>query len=357
LTDQAETRIRLVPSGKEVPCEGGDTVLGALERAGYVLANNCRAGACGECKTRVLAGEIDQGMVLDMALAPEEREEGYGLMCMAKPISDLVEIEFGTDDAQAKLFPPRENVQFVVTDRVVRTDTIVEIRLRPVGDPLRYWPGQYVMLGDEGDGAAPRPYSIANAPRPDGEIQLLITRVPGGVTSGWVHNRLEVGQRVGLDGPYGTFVGDPATDTPVLCLAAGSGLAPILALTDAALRRGFSHPVTLLFSARTTADVYDGGLVAWWTARHRRFRFVTTFTGDDPPPGADLVGRIPVVLPELFDDLSGHSVFIAGSPEFVDDCRRAVRELGVADERLHVEGYHPRAAAEAPPIERLSAVS
>ena len=357
ILDQITTPvIRLAPSGKEVPCGGGDTVLSALERAGYVLPNNCRAGACGECKTRVLDGEIDQGIVLDMALSAADRDEGYGLMCMAKPTSSVVEIEFGTDDAQPKLFPPRENVQFIVTDRVPRTDRIVEVRLRPVGDPLRYWPGQYVMLGDERSGVAARPYSIANAPRPDGEMTLLVARVPEGVTSGWIHDDLEVGQRIGLDGPYGTFVGDPATDTPVLCLAAGSGLAPILALTDAALRRGFAHPVTLLFSARTRADVFDDGLVAWWTAKHRRFRFLTTFTGDDPPEGAALTGRIPEVLPGLFDDLSGHSVFIAGSPEFVNDCRDTALALGVDETRLHLEGYHPRAAAEAPPGERLADV-
>ena len=47
------SRIRLFPSGKEVDCAGGDTVLAALEKAGYALQNNCRAGACGECKVRI----------------------------------------------------------------------------------------------------------------------------------------------------------------------------------------------------------------------------------------------------------------------------------------------------------------
>jgi CDP-4-dehydro-6-deoxyglucose reductase len=62
--------IRLQPSGHEVTCESGDTVLSALEKAGYIMPNNCRAGACGECKTKVLDGSFDQGMILDMALEP-----------------------------------------------------------------------------------------------------------------------------------------------------------------------------------------------------------------------------------------------------------------------------------------------
>jgi len=107
---------------------------------------------------------------------------------------------------------------FIVTDRIERTQRIIELRLRPIDKAMRYWPGQYVLLGDAAAGVAPRCYSIANAPRPDGEITLLVSRVPDGHTSGWVHAELRPGARVSVDGPYGTFVGDPATDTPVLCL-------------------------------------------------------------------------------------------------------------------------------------------
>lgn len=346
--------IRLSPSGREVPSEPGDTVLGALERAGYALPNNCRAGACGECKTKVLQGEVDQGIVLDMALSPSERAAGYRLMCMAKPIEAVVEIEFGTDDARPKLFPPRDRVLCVVTEKIPRTPKIVELRIRPIGDPIRYWPGQYLMIGDERAGAPPRPYSIACAPRADGELVLLIARVVDGTTSNWIHDRLAVGDRVTVAGPYGTFIGDPGTDTPVLCLAAGSGLAPVLALTDAALRRGFRHPVTLLYSARSAADVFDEGLMAWWTAKHRRFDFRVTYTGEDPPEGARFVGRIPDMLGDLTRDLSGHAVYIAGSPEFVDACIVAATALGAHPERIYVERYHPRSPAETPPVEQLT---
>jgi CDP-4-dehydro-6-deoxyglucose reductase len=346
--------IRLHPSGHEVEAKPGDTVLAALERAGYALPNNCRAGACGECKTKVLDGRYDQGMVLTMALSDQERAEGYGLMCMATPLSDLVVIEYGTDDARPRLFPPRTGVAFLVVDRIPRTERIVEVRLRPLGDPLRYWPGQYVLLGDPEAGAPPRCYSIANAPRPDGEIHLLVSRTPEGRTSAWVHDRLAVGDQVSLDGPYGTFVGDPATDTPVLCLAAGSGLAPILALTDAALRRGFPHPVTLVFSARSAGDELAVGLLRWWQATHPNLRVVVTYTGDAPPKGAT-TGRVPELLASLAPDLSGTSVFIAGSPDFVDGCAAAARRLGVPEHLLHTEGFVSQQVPEAPPAERLLA--
>ncbi|MBP0047425.1 2Fe-2S iron-sulfur cluster binding domain-containing protein [Marinobacterium sp. AK62] len=345
------TTIRLSPSGKEVEAKSGETVLETLENAGYALPNNCRAGACGECKVKVLDGDFDQGMVLDMALSQEERAEGYGLMCMCKPLGEVLEIDWGTDDAKPKLFPPRENVRCMVVDRIERTDRIAEIRLRPIGEPLRFWPGQYVSLTDTQKTVTPRSYSIANAPRPDGEIVLQITRVPDGQTSNWVHQEVHPGGMVNLSGPYGTFIGDPRTDGPVLCLAAGTGLAPILSLTDAALRRGFKQPVHLMFSARTEADIYCRGLLELWNARHRRFKFLPTLTREEKD--GMLHGRIPDLIAKQYPDLSRHAVYIAGSPEFVEDCIAAVKAQGAQDEMIHTEGFFDQAMPEAPPSEQL----
>ncbi len=339
--------IKLYPSGRSVACEDGDTVLVALERAGYALPNNCRAGACGECKVKVRAGQFDQGFVLDMALSADEREQGYGLMCMAKPLSDELEIEWGTEDAKPKLFPPRESQYAVLVDRIARTPRITEFVLRPLGETMRFWPGQYVQLGDPGKGVPVRAYSIANAPRPDGEIRLQVTRVDdadaaGGRTSRWLHDEIEAGDRIRFSGPHGTFIGDPSVDTPVLCLAAGSGLAPILSLTEAALRRGYAQPVTLMFSARQAAELYDRGLMRYWEARYPNFRYLPATTRESVEGIAH--GRIPALLAQHFPDLSSHSVFIAGTTGFVDDCVAAAKALGAQPKLIHTEGFFAQGA-------------
>lgn len=330
-------RIIMQPSGKSVDCAYGDTVLMALEKAGYALPNNCRAGACGECKVKVTQGQFDQGMVLDMALSQDERKQGYGLMCMAKPISEELTIEWGTEDAKPKLFPPREDALFVVVDKKPIAARVVELRLRPVGQPIRHWPGQYVTVGNPRAEVPARAYSIANAPRPDGELVLQVARADGGVTSNWIHDSLQIGEGVKISGAYGTFIGDPSVDTPVLCLAAGTGLAPILALAEAALRRGFRKPVTMLFSARTAEDVYSQGMMAWWRTKHRNYDYKITLTREARE--GYLQGRVDAVLPKLFTDLSKHTIFAAGSPEFVDTCVAAVKALGAKPELIHTEGF------------------
>lgn len=338
------TQIRLSPSGKIVESQPGDTVLGTLERAGYALPNNCRAGACGECKVKVLAGSFDQGLVLDMALSQAERAEGFGLMCMAKPTCEELVIEWGTQDAKPKLFPPQRGLRFVVTDRIERTPRVAEFHLRPLGTAMRYWPGQYVMLGNPATGIEQRCYSIANAPRGDGEITLQIARVDDGTTSRWLHETLHPGTIVRMDGPYGTFIGDPSVETPVLCLAAGTGLAPILTLAEAALKRGYTPPVTVLVAARSRADVYGAGLLDYWKARYVNFDWKLALTREEAPDA--LHGRLPALLPGLFPTLEEHSVFIAGSPRFVSDCQQAVQALGAQHGRVHTESYFGQVVPE-----------
>ena len=109
-----------------------------------------------------------------------------------------------------------------------------------------------------------------------------------------------------------------------------------------------------MLSARHPDDVFDVGPMAWWTARHRKFRFVVCRTGAGELAPGQRQGRVPVVLAELFDDLREHSVFIAGPPEFVADCVSAAHSLGARPELTYVESYHPQAPAEVPPKERLA---
>ncbi|MGB0990439.1 MAG: 2Fe-2S iron-sulfur cluster-binding protein [Halarcobacter sp.] len=331
-------KIIMQPSGKEIECPSGETVLSVLEKQGYALPNNCRAGACGECKIKVLSGEFDQGFIMDMALSQEDRDKGYGLMCMAKPTSDVLEIEFGTEDAKPKLFPPVEDSWHIVTDKVQRTETILELKLSPLGKAIRFWPGQYAMIGDESAGRPLRPYSIANAPKSDGELSFIITKEANGKTSPWIHEDVNIGDNIKINAPYGTFLGDPSVDTPILCLASGSGLAPILSLLNAYLSRGNKNPVTLLFSAKTKEDLLDFGKLKYLESKYLNFTYKYTLTQQSNEEGR-LEGRINTVLPQLLPSLSNYSVYIAGGVSFVGSCKQTVEELGAKEELIHMEEY------------------
>ena len=183
-----------------------------------------------------------------------------------------------------------DDLEYTVLARTSHTPNIIELELAPADERLSYRSGQYVLIGDPDHTLPVRSYSLANAPNPSGRISVLVTEVPGGEMSTWLHRGLRIGDRVLVSGPYGTFVADPGADGPVLRLAAGSGLAPIRALAEDAVRRAGAQRFTVLFSARTQADVMDMDRFASWQQQYPGLRFVRTLTGQagEPP-----LGRLP----------------------------------------------------------------
>src|SRR6185312_8441397 len=99
-----------------------------------------------------------------------------------------------TDSSAAIAAPMSVEEPYEVIGLERRTPTIVELWLRPLDGVLEYLPGEYVLLEDRDRTVPPRSFSIANAPRSDGLISLLVTRVRRGDTSTWVHERLRAGE-------------------------------------------------------------------------------------------------------------------------------------------------------------------
>src|SRR5699024_12783026 len=84
----------------------------------------------------------------------------------------------------------QEEVRYRVESMSWPTPVIAEMWLTPLEDDvLMFEPGQYVLLNDHQFRVPPRSYSIANAPRDDGKISVLITKVEGGETSSWAVRR------------------------------------------------------------------------------------------------------------------------------------------------------------------------
>ncbi|TAN07528.1 MAG: hypothetical protein EPN38_04815 [Rhodanobacteraceae bacterium] len=236
----------------------------------------------------------------------------------------------------------------VLSSRLV-TPVIRALELAPEQAALPYRAGQYVLLGDPGQRLPPRSYSVANAPRADGVVDLLVTLVPGGVITGWVHERLRPGHRVRLTGPYGTFLPDADQAGPVLLLAAGSGIAPARALAEALLDTPQPRPVTLFFSARGRADTIDDTRWRDWANSRKDFHYLLTLTRD---PGAPKHPRIPDLLPVEFGDLKGWEVFVSGPPAFVTGCAAVAETLGAERAAIRTEEFftEPQPWTRLPPV-------
>jgi len=324
-------KIKLSPSNKLISIADNQTILEALEENGLMLPNNCRAGACGECKIKVLKGEFDQGLVLDMALSKAEREEGIGLMCMAKAISTEIELEWGEEDAKPKLFEPQENKPYCVIDKRVVTESIVKLELRTLGKVLRFWPGQYLKLTDSKKNIKEGIYSIANTSNELGIIELYVEKTLDNENNNWVHDQLTEGDTVYISGAYGEFIGNPNIEKPVLCLGEGVGLAPMMSLAQGALiRGGFRKSATVIEFSDSQKNVIGKGPFLFLDKKFRNFHYKLC-----------LENNIENFFNENgFSELNSYSIYIAGRSKFVKNITEVVNKFGADKNSLFIENFN-----------------
>ncbi len=156
----------------------------------------------------------------------------------------------------ATVAPPWWIAEIVAHD--LRSPGVAVLKLRP-NQPLRYEPGQYVPVQVTRWPRTWRPYSVANSPRPDGQLTLHVRAVPGGLVSNTLVYHSQEGDCVLLGAAAGAMILTDS-DRDLLCVAGGTGLAPIKALIEQALARpvtGRRRKITLFAGARQHFDLYD----------------------------------------------------------------------------------------------------
>jgi CDP-4-dehydro-6-deoxyglucose reductase len=348
--ETAATEVTVVSTGQTFRCPRDELILDAGLEAGVGLPHNCRGGACGTCKSQILEGEVDHGWVMSFAISDEEKAAGKCLICQSRPLTPTLVIR--PDNAmapaeEAPLAPIDAQGTVVAADAVSASVRRLVIALPPpVRFPFRA--GMHVELKTPGVAKA-RTYSMACAPDeeglpPDGLLEFFVTRHEGGQASGWLHDPLRLGAPIDLHGPYGNFHLPRDVAGPVLCLAGGSGLAPILSIVRRALATGFAQPIRLILSVRDRSEVFALDALHALARRHAEFTYRVTLTrAQEVAPGWRR-GRISDWLAEEVPDLSDGHVLAAGSPGFVDACVAHTRTLGAAPGRILTDSFTPTIA-------------
>src|SRR5262245_50741971 len=130
---------------------------------------------------------------------------------------------------------------------------------------------------------AQRSYSIASAPERAGEIELTIERLEDGEVSSYLHDVLVVGDQIELRGPIGGyFVWEAAIGGPLLLVAGGSGVVPLMAMLRHRMAAGASVATRLLYSSRTPDDVIYRDELESLQAAHDGLEVIHTFTRAQP---------------------------------------------------------------------------
>ena len=209
-----------------------------------------------------------------------------------------------------------------------------------------YKPGQHVDIRlTAADGyQAQRSYSIASAPGDGARLDLTVERVEGGEVSPFLHDEVVVGDRFEVRGPIGGyFVWDGSMDGPVLLVAGGSGVVPLMAMVRHRARIGSSAPCTLLYSSKTAPDIIYGAELDSLAGRKDGLRVVHTLTREQPEGWTGYGRRIdqPMLSEVLATAGASSSVFVCGPTPLVEVVATGLVGLGLAPSRVRTERFGP----------------
>lgn len=210
--------------------------------------------------------------------------------------------------------------------------------------PYDYEPGQYASIETPYRPRNWRTYSMATAPSPDGLLEFHVRSVGAGWVSGPLVWRAQVGDLLRLGAPTGDLRIDQHSQRDVLCVAGGTGLAPIKALVDGMSRWNTARHVTLFFGARRTGDLYDLEALHRLAALNQWLTVVPVVSDDESFAGER--GPLPDVVAG-HGTWTDHDVVVCGSPDMTRATVSRLTALGVPADRLSFDvtgDQHPAAA-------------
>ena len=194
---------------------------------------------------------------------------------------------------------------------------------------------------------AQRSYSIASEPMRAGEVVLTVERIPDGEVSTYLHDVVVPGDRAELRGPIGGyFVWEDASGGPLLLIAGGSGVVPLLSMLRHRAGAGSHVPTALVCSSRTREDVIAFDEVAALAAADPSLHVLQTLTRSQPPGWTGLARRIDrEMLAEAIGLLGGPPrTFICGPTLLVEAAAEALVDLGLAPAQIKTERFGPTGA-------------
>jgi NAD(P)H-flavin reductase len=212
---------------------------------------------------------------------------------------------------------------------------VLTIRTDPA-QPLRYRPGQYLSVQVPRWPRLWRKYSIANAPRPDGSLDLHVRAIPMGRVSRALVHETGPGDTVVLGPARGTMIVDDRSSRDILCVAGGTGLAPIKAIIEGLADTTVPQParsISLFFGARRREDLYDLPDLRRLASACSSLRVIPALSHE--PGFAGLRGMLPEIVRQ-HGSWPDSEVFVSGPEAMV---RGTLRVLGhrTSGDHIHLD--------------------
>jgi len=207
-------------------------------------------------------------------------------------------------------------------------------------------PGQHLdlRLTAEDGYSVERSYSIASEPERVGEVDITVERIEGGEISPFLHKVVVPGDRLEVRGPIGGyFVWEAALGGPLLLVAGGSGVVPLMAMVRHRARTAPTVPTRLLFSSRTFDEIIYRDELGRLAAARNGFEVLHTLTRGQPPGWTGYSRRIDeAMLAEALEPLgAGARAYACGPTALVEVVANGLVRLGLPPDRVRTERFGP----------------
>jgi CDP-4-dehydro-6-deoxyglucose reductase, E3 len=349
-SDRGESvRINVFNSSRGFGADAGQSLLDAALSASFNLPHGCRGGNCGACRARLLSGEVSYPNGPPLGLSDADIADGMILLCQARAATDLTIETFevrAADQAIIKRLPCRiERIAPLSHD-------VMGVFLRlPAAEPFLFDAGQYVdiML----PGGHRRSYSVASPPHAARPLELHVRHVAGGEFSDRLLRENQAGALLAIEGPLGQFVYRPRA-SPMLLIAGGTGIAPLLSILRHVVENGIERDITLYWGVRAERDLYAHEILQLLANRAAHLRYHPVLS--EPSTGwRGLTGLVHEAPLRDIDDLEPYEVYAAGPPAMIAALRRDFGARGHAASRLYFDAFDY--AREPSARQRTSAVT
>ena len=211
---------------------------------------------------------------------------------------------------------------------------------------MRHRAGQHydIRLTAEDGYQAQRSYSIASEPEREGEVDITVERLDDGEVSSYLHDVVTQGDRIEVRGPIGGyFVWEAGMNEPLLLIAGGSGVVPLMSMLRHRAASGANNPTALLYSSRNFEDVIYYNELNVLSKSNGGLKVFHTLTRSQPADWKGYARRIDeAMLGEVAGPLGRSAqVFICGPTLMVESAANALVKIGIDSNRIRTERFGP----------------
>ena len=326
-----------IEGGLTYPQCGADTILRAALRAGMGFPYECNSGGCGSCKFDLVEGSVTQLWPEAPGLTERDRRKNKLLACQVRATSDIMIKTRCRDEYRSVSTPVRQSA--VLVEAVNVTHDIREFRFKTEATRASFLPGQYAMLQLPGVDS-PRAYSMSNTGNDRGAWHFQIRRVPTGKATARLFDGLLVGDRIELDGPYGLAYLRQDNPRDILCIAGGSGLAPMVSIARGAAESGLleTRHLHFFYGGRTPRDICGESFLRELGRFGERIHFHPVVSA--PDPSQEWVGRVGFVHEQVREtfgsELPRFEVYFAGPPPMT----QSISDMLIVDNKVPFDQVH-----------------